>query len=283
MNQTRTFLLIAWLAVAFLLFQQWQTPAPTAPAPAVNAPTALAPVPAAVGALPALPDTPVAGAPALPVVAAANNAQTVEIVTDVFRLTVDLKGVSIVRAELLTYSKEKKPGSTNVLLLDNGSTDFFIAESGWLTRTHAAEPNHNAQFSAADGQRRYELKQGQDSLSVPFVWTDASGISLTKTLVLQRGKFEIALQQTLRNTGAAPWSGFAYEQLKRIPPPPPPKHAGFTNPESFSFIGSAWYGEPDKYEKISFADYYDDGVIQSPNKAITDGWFGMLQHHFVSV
>lgn len=283
MNQTRTFLLIAWLAVAFLLFQQWQTPAPTAPAPAVNAPTALAPVPAAVGALPALPDTPVAGAPALPVVAAANNAQTVEIVTDVFRLTVDLKGVSIVRAELLTYSKEKKPGSTNVLLLDNGSTDFFIAESGWLTRTHAAEPNHNVQFSTADGQRRYELKQGQDSLSVPFVWTDASGISLTKTLVLQRGKFEIALQQTLRNTGAAPWSGFAYEQLKRIPPPPPPKHAGFTNPESFSFIGSAWYGEPDKYEKISFADYYDDGVIQSPNKAITDGWFGMLQHHFVSV
>ena len=184
MNQTRTFLLIAWLAVAFLLFQQWQTPVPTAPAPAVNATAALAPTPAAVGALPALPDTPVAGAPALPVVAAANNAQTVEIVTDVFRLTVDLKGVSIVRAELLTYPKEKKPGSANVLLLDNGSTDFFIAESGWLTRSHTAEPNHNAQFSTADGQRRYELKPGHDSLSVPFVWTDASGISLTKTLVL---------------------------------------------------------------------------------------------------
>ena len=283
MNQTRTFLLIAWLAVAFLLFQQWQTPTPTPAAPAVNAPAGLAPAPAAAGGLPALPTAPAAGAPTLPVAAPAGSAQTVEILTDVYRLTVDLKGVSIIRAELLTYPKEKKPGSANVLLLDDAGTDFFVAESGWLTRTHAAEPNHNAVFSTADGKRRYELQTGQDSLSVPFTWTDASGISLTKTLVLQRGKFEIGLQQTLRNTGTAPWSGFAYEQLKRIPPPPPPKHAGFTNPESFSFVGSAWYGEPDKYEKIKFADYYDDGVIQSPNKPITDGWFGMLQHHFVSV
>ena len=284
MNQTRTFLLIAWLAVAFLLFQQWQTPAPVPASPAVNAPSAPAAASVPAGALPALPATPEAGSPALPVAPAVGSTQqTVEIVTDVYRLTVDLKGVSIIRAELLTYPKEKKPGSANVLLLDNGSTDFFVAESGWLTRTHTSEPNHNAVFATADGERRYELKPGQDSLSVPFVWTDASGISLTKTLVLQRGKFEIGLQQTLRNTGTAPWSGFAYEQLKRIPPPPPPKHAGFTNPESFSFIGSAWYGEPDKYEKISFADYYDDGVIQSPNKPITDGWFGMLQHHFVSV
>ena len=277
MNQTRTFLLIAWLAVTFLLFQQWQTPVPTPPAPTVNDSAALAPAPAAVGALPALPAGPA------PVAAAASTAQAVEIITDVYRLTVDLKGVSILRAELLTYPKEKKAGSANVMLLDNGNADFFIAESGWLTRTHASEPNHNALFTTADGKRRYEMSAGQDSLSVPFVWTDASGISLTKTLVLQRGKFEIGLQQTLRNAGTAPWSGFAYEQLKRIPPPPPPKHAGFTNPESFSFIGSAWYGEPDKYEKISFADYYDNGAIQSPNKPITDGWFGMLQHHFVSV
>ncbi|MFY8061706.1 MAG: membrane protein insertase YidC, partial [Arenimonas sp.] len=143
MNQTRTFLLIAWLAVAFLLFQQWQTPAPTPPTPAANTPAA--PAPAAVGALPALPDAPVAGAPALPALPSAASApQTVEIVTDVYRLTVDLKGVSIIRAELLTYPIEKKAGSANVMLLDNGSTDFFVAESGWLTRTHTSEPNHNA-------------------------------------------------------------------------------------------------------------------------------------------
>ena len=128
MNQTRTFLLIAWLAVAFLLFQQWQTPVPTPPAPTVNDSAALAPAPAAVGALPALPAAPVAGAPALPVLpTAASTAQTVEIVTDVYRLTVDLKGVSIIRAELLTYPIEKKAASANVMLMP-GDT-IIIPES----------------------------------------------------------------------------------------------------------------------------------------------------------
>lgn len=281
MNQTRTFLLIAWLAVAFLLFQQWQTPASEASkAPVSSAATN----PKIVSdTLPSLPDAAQTAAPVLPTQTAARATQTVEIVTDVYRLTVDLKGVSIIRAELLTYPKEKKAGSANVMLLDNQNNDFFIAESGWLTRSHRAEPNHNAVFATADGKAHYQLAPDQDTLSVPFVWSDASGIRLTKTLVLHRGRFDIGVAQRLHNAGSGVWSGFAYEQLKRIPPPPPPRHAGFTNPESFSFVGSAWYGEPDKYEKVKFVNYYKDGVLQSPDKAITDGWFGMLQHHFVAV
>jgi len=285
MNQTRTFLLIAWLAVAFLLFQQWQAPqapAPTAAAPPQNAQT----LPQTGGSsLPALPASSAAPVNAVLPVGVEQSSQTVEIVTDIFRLTVDLKGASIVRAELLTYPLEKKSGSANVLMLDTVPADFFVAQSGWLTKSGQNAPTHEVMFQTVDGKNTFTLADGQDSLSVPFVWTDAaSGVRLTKTLVLTRGSFTVKQVQELHNTGTAPWSGFAYEQLKRIAPPPPSKTAGLTDPDSFSFVGSAWYSPADKFEKIKFGDYTDgDGVLQSPNKEVADGWFGMLQHHFVTV
>ena len=284
MNQTRTFLLIAWAAVAFLLFQQWQAPsqpASTAPASAVSASSLPQ---TSSSSLPSLPNAAVAPAAILPSTVGIST-QTVEIRTDVLRLTIDLKGASIVQSELLSYPVEKKTGSPNVLLLDTKPQDFFVAQSGWLTKSGQNAPTHEAMFQTADGKNNYVLADGQASIEVPFVWLDAaSGMRLTKTLILTRGSFAIKQKQLVQNTGAAAWSGYAYEQLKRIAPPPPSKTAGLTNPDSFSFVGSAWYGATDKYEKIKFTDYTDgDGVLQSPNKAITDGWFGMLQHHFVTV
>ena len=286
MNQTRTFLLIAWLFVAFLLFQQWQSPAPPAAIPAATPQNSAQSLPQNTGSsLPALPNNATAPAPALMPAGTLQAAQTVEVVSDVFRLTIDLRGVSIVRAELLTYPIEKNADGANVLLLDTTPADFFVAQSGWLTKSGQNAPTHEAVFQTADGRSAYALADGQDSLSVPFVWVDAaSGVRLTKTLVLTRGSFSVKQVQELQNSGAAPWSGFAYDQLKRIAPPPPSKTDGLTNPDSFSFVGSAWYSPTDKFEKVTFADYTDgDGVLQNPNKAVTDGWFGMLQHHFVTV
>lgn len=287
MNQTRTFLLIAWLVVAFLLFQQTQAPTPAQPATQTAAAPSSSTVPVAATdpatGLPSLPAITEAGQSAPP--AAAENAKLapVEIVTDVLRLRVDLKGVSIVSSELLSYPVEKTAGSANVVLLNDQPSTYFIAESGWLTSNRQAEPNHNVIYETLDGKREYRLAEGQDSISVPFIWRDASGVVLTKTLNLKRGSFSIGLEQELLNTGTTPWTGFAYEQLKRLPPPPPPTHAGFTNPEAFSFVGAAWFGEADKFEKIKFDEFLDEGVLQSPNKALKDGWFGMLEHHFVSI
>ena len=284
MNQTRSFLLIAWLVVAFLLFQQWQSPASVATPNGETTPVASPVNPT--GALPGLPSLPNASTatPTLLATTPAVDAQTVEIQTDVFRLTIDLKGVSIIRAELLTYPVTKAVGSPNIALLNNKPEDFFIAQSGWLTKSGQSAPTHEALFQTVDGKNTFVLAEGQDQLSVPFVWTDeATGVQLIKTLVFKRGLFDIKQTQEIRNPGTEPWTGFAYQQLQRIAPPPPPKHAGLTNPDSFSFIGSAWYSNEDKFEKVKFADYLDNGVLQSPNKSVTGGWFGMLQHHFVTV
>ncbi|MGL6291565.1 MAG: membrane protein insertase YidC, partial [Silanimonas sp.] len=63
------------------------------------------------------------------------------------------------------------------------------------------------------------------------------------------------------------------------PPPPPAKTAMFTNPESFSFVGAAWYSNEDHFEKRKFDEFVEDGPL---NKTVTDGWIAMLQHHFAS-
>lgn len=283
MNQTRTFLLIAWLAVAFLLFLQWQSPAQNTPATAATAISQASTAPSSGTSLPSLPAQTGNATPVLPSNAATASGQRVTIESDVHRLTVDLKGVSIVRAELKTYPQEKKSGSPNVVLLDDAAADYYVAQSGWLTQSGKSAPTHEAVFRTADGKTEYRMADDQDTLVVPFVWEDASGVQLTKSLVLKRGQFDVGVKQEIANKSAAPWTGFAYEQLKRLPPPPPPTHAGFTNPDAFSTVGSAWYSPQDNFETLKFADYLEDGVLQNPNKSVKGGWLGMLEHHFVSV
>ena len=203
MNQTRTFLLIAWLFVAFLLFQQWQSPllnpevstaqAPTAPTTAAN------PAPVAGTSLPSLPAQASAAAPSLPAIAAAGTGQTVTIESDVHKLSIDLNGVSIVRAELKGYPLEKKSGSPNVVLLDDKGEDFYVAQSGWLTQSGQSAPTHEARFRTRDGETAYRMADDQDTLVVPFVWEDPSGVKLTKSLVLHRGRFDIGVRQEIEN------------------------------------------------------------------------------------
>jgi YidC/Oxa1 family membrane protein insertase len=59
--------------------------------------------------------------------------------------------------------------------------------------------------------------------------------------------------------------------------PPPSSGGGFTNPESYSYVGAAWYSPAEKFNKIKFADFdpRDPLKVQA-----TQGWIAMLQHYF---
>ena len=291
MNQTRTLLMFAWLAVAFLLFQEWQrfdAPPPPATPNSLQAPTPAAsatasPVPdasslPAAGSLPALP-----GASAVETKATVTAQPTITVQSDTLKLRIDLRGGSVVDAELLTYPLEKKPGSTNVHLLTTDPGQLFLAQSGWLGDAGLPAPTHESLFRTEDGRSEYRLADGASTLEVPLVWTDAaSGITVRKTLVLTRGSFAVTTRQTVSNTGAAAWRAYPYEQLLRIAPPPPPKHAGLTNPDSFSFVGASWYSPENKFEKRTFDEFSDDGQPVPLDLTVAGGWYAMQQHHFVA-
>jgi YidC/Oxa1 family membrane protein insertase len=273
MNQTRTFLLFALLAVAFLLFQQWQQD--YGPHPPATASAASQGSNGSNGSEPGATPTIANGN------ANAGTAQLITVTTDVLRLTLDTRGGSIVRAELLQYPvaprTKKDPDPAPIRLLDDGSTDYFTAQSG-LVSADGAAPDHRAVFQAA--QTTYALAPGQDSLNVDLSWADASGVKVTKRYTLHRGSYVIDLSQQVDNGSGKTWDGQAYRQLQRADRPPA-VYSNFlqriSDQSRYGFYGAAWYSPEDKFKKLEFGEFKKTPL----QTQVTGGWVAMMQNYFL--
>ncbi|MFC7301035.1 membrane protein insertase YidC [Cognatiluteimonas weifangensis] len=279
MNQTRTFLIFAWLAVATLLFLAWtqERAAPPPATPGTTAPVAVvdsgdSTVPAIASA--PLPQTPTARMTAAPAAAATESAQqapAITVVTDVLQVRLD--GGAIRQADLPGYPQTTAPGSAPMRLFAEDPAHFFQAQSGWVSSSGPA-PSHEAGFIPVLAARTLRLAAGADTLEVPFLWQGPDGVSIRRSYVFTRGDYAVQVRDEVVNAGSRPWQGHIYRQLLRVPPV---VKTGFTRPESYSFHGAAWFTPQDKFEKRKFADYLEDGPL---DKQVTGGWIAMLQHHF---
>ena len=275
MNQTRVFLIFAWLAVAVLLFMEWNrektapVAAPVATQSAIPAAndvdlgTGAVSVPAAT-----VPGHAVEGTPA---VEAASAAARVTVTTDVLSLVLD--GRSVLDAKLLQYPQTKAAGSPPVELLSENAAHPYNATSGWASEIGSPVPGASG-FQLEGASNALTLAEGQQELQVPFIWNGADGVSIRRTFTLTRGGYAINVKDEVVNAGTAPWQGYVFRKLDRVPPS---ISKGMTNPDSFSFNGATWYSPADGYERRAFDDYLDDGNL---NRTIEGGWLAMLQHHF---
>lgn len=272
MNQTRTFLMFALLAVAYLLWQAWEQD--YGPKPANESATSSATTTG---------NSNVPGAaPAIASGSAEGTAQLITVTTDVLRLTIDTRGGSIVRSELLDYPvtprTKKDPNPASIRLLDDGSVDYFAAQSG-LVSADGAAPDHRAVFQVA--QTRYELASGQDALNVDLTWTDASGIKVLKRYTLHRGSYVIDLDQQVNNGSSKTWDGNAYRQLQRVDRPAP-VYSNFlqrmSDQSRYGFFGAVWYTPEQKFNKLAF-DKFEKDPLQ--NSSATGGWVAMMQQYFL--
>ncbi|HET9031422.1 MAG TPA: membrane protein insertase YidC [Dokdonella sp.] len=285
MNNPRTFLLVALFALVYLIYSQWQidynpqvktlapttsvaqdepgaTPAAQAIAPASGEiPTASTPTPAAATAT----------APASSTMSVSAN--PIVVTTDLLRVEIDPRGASVISADLLAYpEKQKQP--ERVRLLDPSPEHYFVAQSGLVSNSSPA-PNHETMFEAAT--RTYKLADGQNRLEVPLTWQDASGITVTKTFVFERGSYVIEQRQQISNHSATPWVGNAYRQLQRVPLIIDNSGIkGYTNTSRYSFMGAAWYSPEEKFQKLAFDKFNKEPL----NQSVTGGWVGLLQHYF---
>lgn len=277
MNQTRVFLIFAWLMVAILLWMEWGKFNAPAAAPITAAATTAAQgstVPtSAPTAQPGstVPQAAPAVAPAATASATPSTAQRVTVSSDVLKLVLD--GGSVLESELLHYPQDKRPGSPAVKLFNQDPAHYYVAESGWVAAgtTHAA-PNHEKGFVPEAGTA-FALAAGSNEISVPFIWRGPDGVSIRRTYTLKRGEYAVQVRDEVVNAGGAPWQGAIYRQLTRTPPL---VKRGMTNPESFSFNGATWYDG--NYQRRKFDDdYLEDGRVDWRG---TGGWIAMLQHHF---
>ena len=276
MNQTRIFLVFAWLMVAVLLWMEWgrEKAAPPAAPATTSAPSAQQAVP---GATPGgVPGAQVPGAAnAVPTTAqasAAPSAQRVTVTTDVLRLVLD--GGRVLDAELLQFPQTKADNSPPVRLLTEDPAHPYSALSGWASEDKSVPVPGADGFRLVGDQRAFVLAEGQKELQIPFVWNGPNGVVIERTLTLSRNHYAIKVKDVVRNEGTAQWNGFVYRTLDRSPTI---LSRSMTNPDSFSFNGATWFSGEGGYERRAFADYMDDGAL---NRNITGGWLAMLQHHF---
>jgi len=283
MPTTRSLLMMALAFVALLMWQAWeqdyapkQAPAEpaAASAAAANTPAPGVDVPAATTN--ATPAAATANTPVVPETANAASAPapTITVTTDVLRLTIDTRGGSIVRADLLAYPADADKKHEPVRLMDDAATTYYVAQSGLVSAAGAgAAPDHQALFHADKSD--YALAAGADTLEVPLSWSDDAGLKVTKVYIFKRGSYLIQARQDIANTGSAAWSGNAYRQLQRVAPP---AATGFNNPERYAYVGAAWYSPEHKFNKLAFDKFAKEPLTGS----FAGGWTAMLQHYFFS-
>ena len=286
-NQTRTLLVVALLAVAYLLWQAWQHDYPSTPPPAPAQVAASSTSAADEAAVPTASAT-VAPAPASATAAAAppETARTratpkQDLITasnDLLKLTIDPRGGTVIGAALLKYPQKVERGSPPVQLLNDSTATYYVAQDGLIGADGSTAPNHLATFMPEATQ--YTMAPGQKQVVVTLRWRDAaSGVDVIKRYTLTRGSYVVGLSQQIENHGGTTWHGNAYQQLDRVEPPPPPKHLlEFYNPDSFAYTGAAWYSPESKFNKLKFGDFQKEPLRQS----VTGGWVAMTQRFFVT-
>ncbi|UXH78363.1 membrane protein insertase YidC [Roseateles amylovorans] len=269
----RTILWVVFTMSLVLLWDGWQRHNGQAsmfhPAPAQTAASAASAASGPSSALPVAGSASAAGAASTAASAPAPvQSQLVDITTDVVKATIDTRGGSLVRVELLKHADDTHP-SGHVVVLD--PIRQYSARSGLLNV--AGAPNDQTVLTLVDGPR--ELKDGADTLTFRLEG-EQGGVKLAKTYTFKRGDYAIGVQHEVTNTGSAAVTPQLYLQLVRD------GHIDHTGP-SFapaSFSGPALYTDKAKYHKLAFDDLKKGKAEYE--KLADDGWVAMVQHYFVS-
>ncbi len=200
------------------------------------------------------------------------TAPLIRVTTDVLDLEISTQGGTLQKATLLGYPVAKDRPDELVVLLSVFPEDLGLIESGVRSLDGAPEATHLASFESR--QSSYELN-GADELVVPLTWTDPSGLVIEKRYRFKRGSYVIKLEQEVRNESADPWRGAEYVRIKRFSRE---QERSMFDVDSYSFQGPIVY-DGEKSEKLDRDDLIEDGKYEFTSQA---GWFGSIQHHFVS-
>ena len=283
---------ILWVVFGFsmvLLWDQWQVynghkatffPAsvqsgasapPASPAAASTVPMATPAVVAQVGAqsVPGVAPDPLGAVPSAPSLAR----ERIVVSTDVFKLTFDTDGGSLLRTEFLQHI-DMADKSRNFVLLDDSKERVYLAQTGLIGGAALSPlPTHKTAMTLAPGER--QLKPGVDELVVSFESGDVGGVKLVKTYTLKRGSYAIKVKHQVLNVGSVAVAPQLYLQLVRDGNKPSGESAFYS-----TFTGPAVYTELKKYQKVEFSDIEKNKI--EIEKTSTNGYLAMVQHYFAS-
>jgi YidC/Oxa1 family membrane protein insertase len=293
MENIRFLLVITFAMLVLLLQQAWQ--ADYGPKPVVEEVitdvNSRDDMPAAIKAETSLPQPTTVSSPIMHV-AEHSSAKIIKVTTDVLGLEINSQGGTIQNLDLLAYPVEQDNTVVNKLremigltlpeknkspirLFTSEPDSLFLAQSGLIPNSGSIEgANHHSIFTAS--QQEFVLSAGQETLTVPLVWVNENGLQVTKTFVFRRGSYEIDLNQTVKNTSGAPWTGRQYSQLLKTPNKK--EQGNMLTSGMRAYDGGVVYTQANKYQKINFDDMHDKNL----DVVTLGGWSAMIQHYFAT-
>ena len=260
MNSNRSLLVMGLLLVSFLIFTQWQQDFN----PEIQA-QKQAQQQAQVASQSS--DVPAASNANTVIAENATQGKTITLQSDVLRLTIDTLGGDVIASDLLAHNAELN-SQTPFKLLQTGATTY-VAQSGLVGKngidTNAGRPQYQV------AQDTFVLAEGQNEMSVPMTF-EKDGVLYTKTFVLKRGSYDVAVNFNVKNQTAATVEVQPYGQIK---------HTLLESSGSLTmptYTGGAYSSAETNYKKYSFQDM-EKANLDINTKA---GWAALLQHYFVS-
>ncbi len=188
--------------------------------------------------------------------------------TDLVSATIDANGGDLRDLTLNAY--HQVADKTKLLkLFEESANHRYFAQSGFVGNDLV---NHKTVYELQPGE--YDLKAGENDLKVSMKAVSGS-IEVVKTYTFHRGSYVIDVDYVVYNLGTAAVEGYPYFQFQHDGKKPDGESAyvrGFTGP--------AMYTESGKFQKVDFSDIQK--AKQDHVKSATDGWIGMVQHHFVA-
>ncbi|AFU20122.1 membrane protein insertase YidC [Actinobacillus suis] len=260
MNSNRSLLVLGLLLVSFLVFTQWQqdfNPEIQAQKQAQQQ----AQVASQSG------DVPAASNANTVIAENATQGKTITIQSDVLRLTIDTLGGDVIASDLLAHNAELN-SETPFKLLQTGATTY-VAQSGLVGKNGIDTNTGRPQYQVA--QDAFVLAEGQNEISVPMTF-EKDGVLYTKTFVLKRGSYDVAVNFNVKNQSAQAIEVQPYGQLKHTLVE---SSGSLTMP---TYTGGAYSSSETNYKKYSF----DEMAKANLNIDTKAGWVAVLQHYFVS-
>ena len=201
----------------------------------------------------------------------ANNS-LISITTPVHQVNIDLLGGDIVSITLPKFPTSLDALNDPFVLLRNDSGGVYVSRSGLIGEngpdaSTAGRPLYQSQ------QTNYSIDAGE--LTVDLLFTDPSGIEITKRFTFSANDYLINIQYLINNLSQSMWSANFFGDIKRDASPDPSSTGGFGLRD---FLGAAINLEDDPYKKIDFGDI-DDG---EPPYNVNGGWVAFSQHYFLS-
>ena len=195
----------------------------------------------------------------------------VRVVTDVYDLLINTGGADIQQLELNGYPVAKNQPDVHMRLLDTTVGHDFVYQTGLRIPGAADEPTHLAAYASA--KTEYRMQDGENTLDVPFTWTDANGLVVTKVYTFTRGGYRIGLNYSVENRSNVDVTVAPYLQLRRDAVV---RSRSMTDVDSYSYIGPVLYNG-EKYQKLNPEDLAEEPV----SLTATGGWVASIQHHFL--